>query len=92
VIEGDYTMTCSYYGEKYTVNTLNTIDCVAPSCSEEEFMALQEFMALSKADAAAMGDFYGMDCTIRAFSGLETPSNLVIVLLAAACCTTLLLN
>jgi hypothetical protein len=86
-------LTCSYYGEKYTVNTLNAIDCVAPSCSEEEFMAL------SKAGAAELGDFYGMDCTIRPFSGLETPSpstagteTWVIVLLAAACCTTLLLN
>jgi hypothetical protein len=56
-------------------------------------------MALSKAGAAEIGDFYGtgMDCTFRPLSGLETPSTAgtetwVIVLLAVAWCTTLLLK
>jgi hypothetical protein len=84
-------MTCSDYGQTYTFNTLNSIECLAPSCSEEEFMAL------SKAGVAEVGDFDGLNCTFRPFSGLETPSTAgtetwVIVLLTAACCTILLLN
>jgi hypothetical protein len=91
VIEGDYSTTCSYFGEEYTVNMTTFINCMAPSCSEEEFIEIglfNEEYGLEGVDCTVVGASSGLE----SFSGLETPSTWVIVLLAAACCTTLLLN
>lgn len=67
MIEGDYVLTCSSYGESFSLVSLNTIDCVAPSCSEKEFTAF------SKAGAADLSDLYGMDCTFRLYSETGDP-------------------